>query len=408
MTEQKPKGFGFFMNSAKTKQEKSFGLIVKNGKSKQQKDEKKLYTIVSCCVSAIFLLTILVPVLSGGEEKSSGNSYKSVAFDLADLAVDDEAEKVLLEMGKYSDIPQTKIAGGLFDKKDKEERQEIDKTEGTPAAPDEEYKQARKVRERRQARGVSRPATYTQRPRTQTNPGSLTRGGMVSVGGGSSGVSTSIWTSQDKSRQQGSKTNGSTSGIGGTQQLVAKNDIKGRVATLNRAIEESQRGAGAQNADIAAQAASDAFTNNNLEAEDEGLVDGMDEFADKFNAEDFKKAVSDKDLQDLKNEAEKEKQKTEEEKDPCTKPKNKMSFECYWGPALLKLGEQIIQSGLNIVQAYAQASIDAKFGNNKNTNNKNDINNSKAAGEAAYRNAVKNNEIVQKVMDDFFQKNGGK
>lgn len=364
MTEQKPKGFGFFMNSAKTKQEKSFGLIVKNGKSKQQKDEKKLYTIVSCCVSAIFLITILVPVLSGGEEKSSGNSYKSVAFDLADLAVDDEAEKVLLEMGKYSDIPQTKIAGGLFDKKDKEERQEIDKTEGTPAAPDEEYKQARKVRERRQARGVSRPATYTQRPRTQTNPGSLTRGGMVSVGGGSSGVSTSIWTSQDKSRQQGSKTNGSTGGIGGTQQLVAKNDIKGRVATLNRAIEESQRGAGAQNADIAAQAASDAFTNNNLEAEDEGLADGMDEFADKFNAEDFKKAVSDKDLQDLKNEAEKEKDKKEDEADPCKSRNRAIRMECRREQFLEKIMEKLIDAAVDIATSYATDGKKGKKGKN--------------------------------------------
>ena len=400
MTEQKPKGFGFFMNSAKTKQEKSFGLIVKNGKSKQQKDEKKLYTIVSCCVSAIFLITILVPVLSGGEEKSSGNSYKSVAFDLADLAVDDEAEKVLLEMGKYSDIPQTKIAGGLFDKKDKEERQEIDKTEGTPAAPDEEYKQARKVRERRQARGVSRSPVYTQRH--NTTPGSLTRGGMVSVGGGSSGVSTSIWTSQDKSRQQGSKTNGSTGGIGGTQQLVAKNDIKGRVATLNRAIEESQRGAGAQNADIAAQAASDAFTNNNLEAEDEGLADGMDEFADKFNAEELKNAVSDKDLQDLKNEAEKEKDKKEEESDPCKSRNRAIRMECRREQFLEKIMEKLIDAAVDIATSYATGERSGKNKDGKKDSKKNGeaTEPKKDGGEPSAKERAGDSEVVGK--------NGGK
>ena len=381
MTEQKPK---------------SFGLIVKNAKTKEQKQEKKLYTIVSCCVSVIFLITILVPLLSKDEDRASGKAYKSVAFDLADLAVDDEAEKVLLEMQKYSDIPQQKIAGGLFDKKQKEERQEIDKKEGLPAAPDSEYQQAREVKKKKQLRGVSRSPVYTQRQ--ATTPGSLSRGGMVSTSGGSSGVSASIWTSPDKARQPGSNAKGSTGALG-TQQLIAATGAKGRASGLLRAIEESKKGADSQNADIAAQAASDAFTNNNLEAEDEGLTDGMDELAEQLNAEEFKKVANDKDLQDLKNEAEKEKEKTETEKDPCTKPKNKMSFECYWGPALLKLGEQIIQSGLNIAQAYAQASIDAKF-NTKTTTATTPTAADYVAAQSAI-NQAKNNPVMNQYINQF-------
>jgi len=328
MTEQKPK---------------SFGLILKGPKTKQQKQEKKLYTIISCCVSAIFLITIIVPLLSKGEDKASAAGYKSVAFDLADLAVDDEAEKVLLEMQKYSDIPKQKIAGGLFDKKDKEERQEIDKKEGLPAAPDGEYKQARQVKQAK--KGVSRAPVYSQRQNTRTSTGSLTKGGMVSASGGSSGTSATIWRSDDKAAQKGYNTKGS--GSFGTQQLVAATGAKGRPSGLLKAIEESQKGANAQNADTAAQAASDAFTNNNLEAEEDDLKDGMDELAEAFNAEDFKKAVSDKDLQDLKNAAEEEKKKEEEKKDPCSLPENKMSFDCYWGPALADMAMRILETAVN-------------------------------------------------------------
>ncbi len=336
MTEQKP-----------TK----FGIILKSAKTKQQKEEKKLYTIVSCCVSAIFLITIIVPLMSKGEDKSSGNSYKSSYFDLADLAVDDEAEQVLLEMQKYNDIPKQQIAGGLFDKKDKEARQEKDKKEGLPPAPDKEYKQARQRKQAKSSRGVSRPI-YTSNPRTTTNTGSLTRSNMASGGGGSSSVGTT-WTSPDKAGQKGSNTRGNTGNIS-TQQLVAATGAKGRASGLLHAIQESQKGANSQNADTAAQAAADAFTNNNVEAEeDENLKDGMDELAEQFNAEEFKKAANNNDLTDLKNEAEKEKEKQEAEQDPCAKMKNKMSFECYWGPALLKLGEKVIEAGVNIGVAYA-------------------------------------------------------
>lgn len=335
--------------------DKKTGLVIKGLQTRKQKEEKKIYTIISCCVGAIFLLTIFVPLLSKNEKKASGNIYRSASFDLANLAVDDEAEKVLLEMQKYSDIPKQKIAGGLFDKKDKEARQEADKKEGLPAAPDAEYKQARKAKTSR--KGVQRaPAYSTSKAATRTATGSLSKGGMVSASGASSGVSSSVWTSADKTGQKGSS-KGNASGAFGTQQLTAATGAKGRASGLLRAIEESKKGAESQNADSAAQAAADAFTGSGLEAEDDDLVDGMDELAEKFDAEEFKNALNDKDLTDLQNDLEKEKEKQEQEKDPCLNPGNKMSWECMWGPMLADMAKSVVQGLVNSFESYVQGEI---------------------------------------------------
>ena len=53
---------------------KPAGLVIKTAATKKQKEEKKLYTIISCCVGAIFLLTIFVPLLSKDESKASGRA----------------------------------------------------------------------------------------------------------------------------------------------------------------------------------------------------------------------------------------------------------------------------------------------------------------------------------------------
>lgn len=345
MTEQKPKKFGLIIKGAKTVQ------------TAKQKEEKRLYTIISCCVGAIFLLTIFIPFLSKDEGKTSGSIYKNVAFDLADLAVDDQAEKTLLEMQKYSDIPKQKIAGGLFDKKEKEARQQADKKEGLPAAPDAEYQKARDIKQakREKSRGVSRAPIYSQRQNTRTSTGNLAKGGMVSTSGGSSGVSASIWTSPDKAGQKGSS-RGGAAGAFGTQQLVAATGAKGRASGLLRAIEESKKGAASQNADTAAQAAADAFTNNNIEAEeDEDLKDGMDEFAGSFNAEEFDRLGNDKELTDLADELNKKKDEKEEETDPCLKMANKMSFQCMWGPMLVDIAK-------NAINSLVDSGLEAAFG----------------------------------------------
>jgi|GEM_PF-3023350 hypothetical protein len=329
--------------------QKSFGIILKDSKTKKQKEERKLYTIVSCCVSAIFLITIFVPFLTNGEEKPSGNAYKNIAVDLADLEVDDEAEKALLEIDRYKDIPQQKVFGGLFTKKQKEERQQVDKVKGVPPAADKEYLQARRTKKKKQTRGVQRTPTYTQRNSPKTSTGNMARSGMVSVSGGSSGVSGSIWTSQDKPGQNGGKgAKNNNAGAYGSQQLVASANTPGRrISSLTRAYEESQRGADSKNSDVAGQAMIDAFTDNNIEAEDDGLVDATEELAEKFNPEELKKLANDKDLTDLKNDINEAAEDAVANSDPCAEMKNKMSFSCFWGPALLDLFKTCATAAIN-------------------------------------------------------------
>ena len=371
-------------------QKKDFGIVLKSAKTKKQKEEKKLYTIVSCCVSAIFLITIFVPFLTNGEEKSSGSAYKNVSFDLADLATDDEAEKVLLEMNKYSDIPKQKVFGGLFTKKQKEERQEVDKKQGLPPAADSEYLEARKQKQSKRTRGVSRTPVYTQRQITKTPTGTMTKGGMVSTSGGSSGVSTSIWTSQDKAGQKGtSNTKGST-GSFGTQQLVAATGAKGRASGLLRAIEESQKGANSQSADVAAQAAADAFTNNNLEAEDGDLQDGMDELAEKFNADELKRILNDKDLTDLKDTLDDAKDKAENDGDLCKSRKKADRMQCLREKMLEQVVKGLIDLAKSAASTAINAAINAKYG--INTNNSNNSNNSGNSNNSDSNNSSNSNE----------------
>ena len=345
-------------------EQKKLGVVIKSAKSRQQKDEKKLYTIISGCVAVVFLLSIFVPLLSSGEDKSPSQRYKEAVFDLADLAVDDEAEKVLLDMKKYSDIPEKQISGSIFTKKEKEVRQKKDKLEGIPAAPDEEYKQARKTRNTRKSnRKTSRTPAYRQSNSSatkKTTTGNLSRSGMVSISGGSSGVSSSVWTSQDKSGQKNSAAKGSTGSLG-TQQLVASTGAKGRSSGLLRAIEESKKGADSKNADVAAQAATDAFTNNNIEAEEDDLKDGMDALADQFNADEFQKALNNNDLTDLKNEAEKEKEKNEnKDADPCKSRNKAIRMECMREQFLEKLMEKLVDAAVDVAQAYAEKGLDKK------------------------------------------------
>lgn len=387
----------------------NFGIIFKDAKTKKQKEEKKFYTIVSCCVSAIFLITIFVPLLSNNENKASENYYKSKAFDLTDAYVEDEAEQVLLEMSKYSDIPQTKIAGGLFDKKQKEERQALDKKEGIPEAPDQEYKKARKKRRERLAkrtRGVSVSPKYGA-SRPTTTPGIMQKSSTIRGEGSGSGVGTT-WTSPDKQGQKANYGNNNNNNRGGSdsQQGNQKDRIQGRVSGIMRAAEESKEGANSQNLENAMDHAIQAFTDPGIEAEGEPEENDAQQLLAEGIKEGFKKVANDQNLEDLKNEAEKAKERKEEEKDPCLRPANKMSFECYWGPALMKLGEQVVQAGLNLLQAYGQAAINAHFNQQTPTTTTTP---DPAAAQAAIQQAQNShNPTVQNALNTFnSEMNGG-
>ena len=327
-------------NVMSEEKQKDLGIIMRSAKVSKQKETKKLYTIISCCVSVVFLLSVSFAFFSKDEQKESAEVYNNISYDLSDLPVEDEEEHAFLNIKKYKDIFKKKIKGGLFSKKQKEARQKKDKEEGLYDGPDEEYRTAR--REKRATKNqASRPA-YT----TRNSSGSLSKGGMVSTSGGSSGVSGSTWSSRDKTAPKPApqaKT--------GNNQLVASVG-KGKAATLLRAIEESKKGADSNDADISARAVADAFTNNNLEAEDGDLKEGMDEFADQFNAEAFKGAVNNNDLTDLKNEAEKAKKKKEEEGDPCKSTNKTIRMECKREQFIEKMMETLLDAAVGIATAY--------------------------------------------------------
>lgn len=328
-------------------------LIIKGPRTQKQKEERKLYTIISCCAGAIFLIALIFPLMSNGGQKPSDMAYSSFsAPDLADQYIDDESEKILLEMNNYSDIPQQKVAGGIFSEKSKEERQKSDATKGLPSAPDEEYKKAySKANARRTAR-ISRAASSGGR--TATTMGSMKTGSMASVSGASSGVSASIWTSEDKKKQQAGAKTGSTLGSLGTQQLTASIGNKGRSNSFIKAAEKSAEAAKSENYDTAGQLAAEAFTNEGLKAEDEDLTEGMDKFAENFDSEKLGKALNNDALTDLKNEMDKEKDKADkEEVDPCKSKDNATRRACQRDELLLDIFGKLTDTALSIVETLA-------------------------------------------------------
>lgn len=328
-------------------------LIIKGPKTQKQKEERKLYTIISCCAGAIFLIALIFPLISDGGQKPSDMAYSSFsAPDLADQYIDDQSEKVLLEMSNYSDIPQQKVAGGIFSEKSKEERQKNDELKGLPSAPDKEYQKAySKANARRTAR-ISRSAVSSGR--TTTAKGNMRTGSMATVSGGSSGVSASIWTSPDKKGQQAGAKTGYNSNFGGTQQLTASIGNKGRSNSFIKAAEKSAEAAKSEKFDTAAQLAAEAFTNDGLKAEDEDLTEGMDAFAENFDSEKLDKALNNDALTDLKNEMDKEKDKADkEEVDPCKSKDNATRRACKRDELLEELFGKITDTALKIIETLA-------------------------------------------------------
>ena len=332
-------------------------LIIKGPKTKKQKEEKKFYTIISCCVGAIFLITLIFPLISNSNQKPSEIAYSSFSEpDLANQYIDDESERILLEMNNYSDIPEQKVAEGLYSKEEKEARQKEDEEKGIPAAPDEEYKKSySKARARVKAAKLANSARSASS--TTTAKGNMKDSKMATAPGGGSGVTSSIWTTPDKKNQQaGNKTGNRTTDIK-TQQLTASLDKKGRSNSFIRAAEKSSEAGQALNKgnnDSASQLATEAFVNDSLKAEDDDLTDGMDAFAENFDSEKLEKALNNDALTDLQNEMDKEKDKSDKtEVDPCKSKDNATRRACKRDELLGDLFKKMADTALEIVKTLA-------------------------------------------------------
>ena len=76
----------------------------------------------------------------------------------------------------------------------------------------------------------------------------------------------------------------------------------------------------------------------------------------------MKNALNDKDLTDLQNKLDDAKDSgTEDDKDACSKSQNALSFQCFLAPALLKVTQDLIGVGTQLLGYYGQAAIDAKL-----------------------------------------------
>lgn len=336
------------------KKEKELGIVMRGPKTSKQKEEKKFYTIVSCCVGAVFLLTIFVPLLSKSDKGTSDLYRNYNAYDLVDLATDDEAERVLLEMNEYSDIPGAHITSTLFSQEEKEERQEDDEEYGTPGAPDKEYQEGLAKKElKRRAASNFRAQRNSGGGRT-TTPGKLSTGNSISSRGGGGGLTaTNTWTSADKNKQQAGKNNNNFT-ANEKKQLTASVP-KGRSQnSFMKSITESKDAANSKEFGASAQKAADAFTNQNIEADkDENLKDGVDILGEKFNEDALKGALNDDALTDLENKINEEKDKAEKEEDPCKSKDRATRLACKGEEMAEKLLDKFLDLAIKLVENAA-------------------------------------------------------
>ncbi|MDR1123253.1 MAG: hypothetical protein LBL61_01290, partial [Elusimicrobiota bacterium] len=121
-------------------------LIIKNVSANKWKEKKQLYTWVACVFVVLLMLSIAVPMLSGGK-KENGSKYRDSYYDLANMPFSsDAAADALMASARYDDIGKSDLINALFSKEDKEERQAEDEELGTPPPPDEDYKQAEQAK----------------------------------------------------------------------------------------------------------------------------------------------------------------------------------------------------------------------------------------------------------------------
>ncbi len=336
-------------------------LIIKSGENKKQTN-KQAYTWAACILVSVFLVSIAVPLM-GTKKEQSGQDYKERAYDLAQLPFsNDEATDALLFSDKYQDIGKKDLIGTLFSKEDKEKRQQEDKVSGVPAAPDAEYKEAEIQKEniaRRRAAVEERRAAASA-PNVPTSTGSLRAGGMVSGGGGSSGVSANIWRSDDKDRESGSAARGGSGFDGNKAQLLAS--IKsGRGTGFVDATLQSGAAAKNKNAEGAAAGAINAFqkgagdkkaeAETDLEKKAEGLAIDPAALEEKLAGNTIpalEDSVKDK-LEQKKNEL---------DKGGC--PNGiASSWKCF--------GSFILERGLTMVTSAGQSALTNKWGGSSST-----------------------------------------
>ncbi len=338
-------------------------LIIKTGENKKQTN-KQAYTWAACIMVSVFLVSIAVPFL-GAKKDKTGQDYKERAYDLAQLPFsNDEAADALLFSDKYQDIGKKDLIGTLFSKEDKVKRQEEDKVSGVPAAPDEEYKEAEIQKEniaKRRAAAEQRRAAASA-PNVPTSTGSLRSGGMVSGGGGSSGVSANIWRSDDKEMNSGGSSRGGSGSLDGNKAQLLASIKSGRGTGFVDATLQSGAAAKNKNAEGAAAGAINAFQkgaeekkaeiNTDLEKKAADLAIDPEALNEKLAGNTLNTALDDKVETKLKE------KKEEQDKGGCANG-IASSWKCF--------GSFILEKGLTMVTSAGQSALTNKWGGSNST-----------------------------------------
>ena len=185
------------------------------------------------------------------------------------------------------DIAKNDLIRALFSEDEKEARQAEDAANGAPPPPDEEYAQAAKEKEKVQyaknkynrARLNARNARNTRAEKT--SKGQMSSQGGIKVGnGGGSGVSHSVWRSDDKKYDTSSSAGGKGSSLSG-QLVQSIKDGGGRGGGFMQAYNKSKEAANTDDLEAAHRLAADAFQNagdleGDLKGELEKNAEGLD------------------------------------------------------------------------------------------------------------------------------------
>lgn len=371
-------------------------IMRSNGQTRDQGDKRKqLYTWVGC--GMVIVLTLISVIPNMGSEQKEPDYSKFSSSRMQDLAAmpfgtDGEAGSFLRGNPEYAEISNADLLGSLFSSEDRQERQAQDKAEGVPPPPDPEYREIAKqkskeeetkmIREARLQRQVKKKEerdrilskererasritrnqntkqTQQIRNQNQNTRQSLSSSGRSGFsGGGSSGVTGSIWRYEGKDIKANNAGSSAISNHTTTAQDIAFAKDKGRSVGLDVAAIESMKGANAETADAAAAGAIDAFQGE-VAAEDLAKDEqelGFDELPQAINEDlqdELKRTLGDDINKQTSNSLKSSGTANGKEysvNENCMDTNGNFVTSCAWHNFWTNLGNTVIQSGFNCI-----------------------------------------------------------
>ncbi len=337
-------------------------IIIKMQNKPKGNPQKKAYTYIACVMVFMLLISVVVPLMSGGgKAKKSNTDYKQKAYDLARLPFDEEAdEQEVLGKEEYKDIAEgDRLINGIYTEKEKEQRQETDKLEGIPMPPDADYKEAAAVKAVQKQREERRAEPSSGRAGA-TSKGSLRAGNTV-TGGATGGGSAYTWRKDDRN-PSGSRTGGSGASASQIKQDMIEKLKGGRTTGFFDAVTKSSKGANAQDSESAASGSIDAFQKGGGVDDPSKLNTDLEKDATaglSLNQEELDKMRATNDDLDKKLDDALQKDKQNKDYNPC--PTIIKSSKCFWN--------FVAQAAVNVITKELGSAV-SKIGSDDGSSNK--------------------------------------